>query len=506
MTRPSGTPRLIHEAFARQAARRPEATAVVCGERSLGYGELDALAAGWADALAALGAGPGTVVPVLLPRSPELVAALLAVLRCGAAYAALDPKWPARRLADVIASLAPPVIVGRARPDGADAPLWSPPAPGVPLPRSGPAATVLSPADGSSPAMVFFTSGTSGSPKGVLSPHRATTRLFPEGEAGFAAFGAGHAMAQAAPASWDAFGLEVWSMLTTGGTTVIAEGDHLMPHRLRALIRRHHVDTVWLTASLFNLFVDEDSGCFTGLGQVITGGERLSVPHVRAFLAEHRDIVLLNGYGPVESCVFATTHRVGPADCATPTGIPVGRPVPGTDVLVMDGDERVPRGTTGEICLAGDGLAHGYLGDRAATAAAFVELTVDGVRTRLYRTGDLGFEDDAGVLHYRGRKDLQVKVAGHRVEPGEIEAHVREVPGVRDCVAVPVPGPDGSYSGVHLFYTAAPGHEPPLEPRALRAALSRALPAYLVPRRVHRRDSLPYTKQGKPDRSALAAR
>ncbi|MFB7495963.1 amino acid adenylation domain-containing protein [Streptomyces sp. NPDC056161] len=501
--------RLVHEAVARQAVLRPGTTAVVGTDVSLSYGELDARAQAWAAALAERGAGPGTVVPVLLPRSPRLVTALLAVLKCGAAYAALDPRWPEERLTRLIAATAPPVVVADQPQAGAGTPWWRPPALDEPLPHGPADGPVPSPApspvslprDGSATAMLFFTSGTSGTPKGVLSPHRATTRLFTP--PGFASFGAGRVMMQAAPASWDAYGLEVWSMLTTGGTTVIAEGEYLMPRRLRALTERHRVDTVWLTASLFNLFVDEDPGCFTGLTQVITGGERLSVPHVRAFLAAHPGIALVNGYGPVESCVFATAHRVRAADCDIPTGIPVGTPVPRTRVLVLDGDLQVPPGVTGEICLAGEGLADGYLGDADATAAVFVEVPVDGVPTRVYRTGDLGSLDDDGVLHYRGRQDLQVKVAGHRLEPGDVEAHAREVPGVRDCAAVPVAGPDGTYTGMSLFYTADPAHEPVLEPRLLRAALARRVPAYMVPRRVLRRAALPYTDQGKPDRAAL---
>ncbi|MEU9336452.1 amino acid adenylation domain-containing protein [Streptomyces sp. NPDC048290] len=499
------TSRLIHEAVAQQAALRPGATAVVGADLTLTYRELDDRAQEWAAALTQRGAGPGTVVPVLLPRSPELVTALLAVLKCGAAYSALDPRWPEQRLARLIAATKPPVVVadGPTAQDGT--PWWRPPALDEPLPHSPThrSAPVSLPRDGTAPAMLFFTSGTSGVPKGVLSPHRATTRLFIP--PGFASFGAGRVMMQAAPASWDAYGLEVWSMLTTGGTTVIAEGEYLMPGRLRGLKERHGVDTVWLTASLFNLFVDEDPGCFTGLTQVITGGERLSVPHVRVFLAAHPGIVLLNGYGPVESCVFATTHRVRAADCDLPTGIPVGTPVPRTQVLVLDGDLPVPPGVTGEICLAGEGLADGYLGDADATAAVFTDVPVDGVVTRVYRTGDLGSLDDDGVLHYRGRKDLQVKVAGHRLEPGDVEAHAREVPGVRDCVAVPLAGPDGTYTGISLFYTADPASEPVLEPHLLRTALARRLPAYMVPRRVFRRAALPYTDRGKPDRAALSA-
>jgi D-alanine--poly(phosphoribitol) ligase subunit 1 len=498
-------PRLIHEAVALRAAQRPEALAVVAGDLTLTYAELDAHAEACAAQLSAAGTGPGSVVPVLLSRSVRLVTTLLGILKCGAAYAALDRRWPERRLASLISGLPAPVLAGDALPGAVALPLWAPPQPepGGPVPPVVRAVPARLPDDGSSPAAVFFTSGTSGVPKGVLSPHRATTRLFRT--PGFATFGPGRVMTQAAPVSWDAFSLELWSMLATGGTTAIVESDYLMPRQLRAMIADNGVDTVWLTASLLNLFLDEDPGCFAGLAQVITGGERLSVPHVRAFLDAHPGIALVNGYGPVESCVFATTHRIRPADCDAPSGIPVGRAVPGTRVHLLEGTQPAPPGAVAEICLAGEGLADGYLGDAGATAAVFVVADIDGVPTRLYRTGDLGARDGDGVLHYHGRKDLQVKVAGHRIEPGEIEARTREVPGVRDCVAVPLPGPGGAFTGLALHYTASPDTEPPLEPAALRRSLAAVLPPYMVPHRIHVRDRLPMTPQGKPDRKALAA-
>lgn len=286
-------------------------------------------------------------------------------------------------------------------------------APAVPL-------RLPEPADGSAPAAVFFTSGTTGTPKAVVSPHRATTRLF--GPDSFADFGPGRVMSQTAPVSWDAFGLELWGMLTTGGTAVLPDGGYFLPDDLAELVTGTGLDTVWLTAALFNLFVDEDPDCFTGLRQVLTGGERMSVPHARTFLARHPDITLLNGYGPVECCVFVTTHRVRPADCEAGHGIPLGTAVPGTGIHVLDGATAVPPGTLGEICVSGEGLADGYLGDEAATAAGFTTFDPGGGPRRIYRTGDLGRLDDEGVLHFHGRADRQVKISGHRVEPAETEA------------------------------------------------------------------------------------
>ncbi|MBT3155350.1 amino acid adenylation domain-containing protein [Streptomyces sp. CHD11] len=496
--------RLLHEAVTHQARLRPSALALICGNERVDYATLDAASTTYAAELARAGVRPGSVVPVVLARSPRLVAVLLAVLRCGASYAALDRRWPSRRINDAVSRLGSPLTVA----DDDMPRAWAPPvetlgeaaarrvaAPDVPVAPDGPAA-------------VFFTSGTSGVPKGVLSPHRAITRLFPPDGVPFADFGPGRVVLQAAPVPWDAFSLELWGPLTSGGTCAIAPSDYLLPGMLADLVATAGVDTVWLTSSLFNLFVDEDAPgrpCFTGIRQVLTGGERMSPAHTDRFLARYPDTVLINGYGPVESCVFATTHRVTAADPARAEGIPIGVPVPGTTVHILDGDRPAAPGEPGEICLAGDGLALGYLGDDAATAASFVTLFLDGSPVRLYRTGDMGVLDADGSLSFRGRTDRQVKIAGHRVEPDEVESAARRVPGVLDAAVVPVPGPAGGYEHLALFYTSQDGDDPS-QPSGVRRALASVLPAPLVPRTVRRCASLPTTDNGKLDRRALSAR
>ncbi|GAA2943680.1 amino acid adenylation domain-containing protein [Streptomyces enissocaesilis] len=508
MRRPvTADPRLIHEAVAGRARLHPSAVAVVHRGERLDYAALDATAELYARSLRAAGVGPGATVPVLLPRSARLVAVLLAVLKCGAAYAALDHRWPPERINRITAVLRSPVMAAETGAPG-NLPGWTVPeeSPAPTGRRRGttPSAGPPLPAGSSRAATVFFTSGSSGDPKKVLSPHRATTRLFRG--AGWADFGPGRVVLQAAPVSWDAFSLELWGPLTTGGTTVIADTDYLLPDTLAELVAAAGVDTVWLTSSLFNLLVDEEDPrrpCFTGLRQVLTGGERLSPDHVARFLARYPEITLINGYGPVENCVFATTHRVTPADCAAPGGIPIGLPVPGTSVHVLAGDQALPPGTVGEICLAGEGLAAGYLGDADATAAAFPTIVLDGAPVRVYRTGDLGLLDPGGVLHFRGRTDLQVKISGHRVEPGEIESAARRLPGVREAAVVAVPAPGGGHDRLAMFYTADAPTAP--APPSVRRALADRLPRYLVPHSVHRRAVLPITATGKLDRGSLLA-
>lgn len=475
---------LIHEAVAARAAADPDAVAVVWHDVSISYGELVATASGYAGELAAAGVGPGDVVPVLLPRSPALVATLLGLLACGAAYGALDARWPQARVRAVLDQLDPPVVVGKVP---GDRPSWLPPddVPVAVQPN-------LRLAEDAA-ATLFATSGTTGTPKAVLSPHRATTRLFRDGPL---TFGPGWSMPLTAPLPWDAATLELWGMLTTGGTSVLADEGYFLPERLAALVATSGVNAVWLTASVFNLFVEEDLECFTGLRQVITGGERLSVPHVARFLARHPDIALYNGYGPVESCVFATLHRITPADCALKSGIPLGSPVPGTDLLVCSDDDVLPTGETGEIVIAGEGLAIGYHRDPELTAAKFT--TIAG--RRCYRTGDVGRLDAHGVLHFAGRADRQVKIRGYRVEPAEIEQVALAVPGVRAAAAVPVPGALSGYDRLALFFTAA------AELPDLRALLADRLPPHLLPDVTVRVDALPLNGNGKLDTAALLDR
>ncbi|GGN93841.1 hypothetical protein GCM10011579_092720 [Streptomyces albiflavescens] len=498
-----GAERSLHAAVTHQARLRPTALALMCGNERVNYATLDAASDTYAAELTDAGVHPGSVVPVLLPRSPRLVAVLLAVLKCGASYAALDPRWPAPRIHDVISRLRAPLTVAE------EGVLhgWAPPAESLEQAAARRIAfpdVTVTPDD---PAAVFFTSGTTGVPKGVLSPHRATTRLFPPDGVSFADFGPGRVVLQAAPVPWDAFSLELWGPLTSGGTCAIAPCDYLLPDALTDLVARAGVDTVWLTSSLFNLFVDEDDPdrpCFAGIRQVLTGGERISPAHASRFLARYPDTVLINGYGPVESCVFATTHQVTAADCARAEDIPIGVPVPGTAVHILDGDRPAAPGEPGEICLAGDGLALGYLGDAEATAASFVTLLLDGSPLRLYRTGDLGVLDADGSLSFRGRTDRQVKIAGHRVEPGEIETAARRVPGVCEAAVIPVPAPAGGYERLALFYTSK-DRDDPSHPAVVRRALAARLPAPLVPRTVRRCASLPTTDNGKLDRRALPA-
>jgi mycobactin peptide synthetase MbtE len=493
---------LIHEAVHARALAHPDATALIHPGGSVSYQEIDRWSDEIAGTLAEAGVRPGTVVPVLLPPSAHLVATLLGVLKSGAAYAALEAGWPDQRLADIAALLPGQVAV-----TGADAgPLFAgrrivvhdDSAPTVQATTRPPKIVA---ADGT-PAMVFFTSGSSGAPKAVLSPHRAVMRLF--SNCTFARFDQTTVMAQVSAVPWDAFAMEVWGPLTTGGVCVVITDRPLTPAGLREAVTRHGVNTLFLTTSLFHLVVEEDLAAFAGLHTVIAGGEKFSAGHAGQVIKAWPDLRLVNGYGPVESAVFALTHDVRPDDVHGE--IPLGRPVPRTEVVLMRTGEPFgtpcPDGEIGEICVGGDGLALSYLGDPELTARKFVTTLVDGSPTRLYRTGDLGLRDTDGVLHFHGRLDRQVKVRGHRLEPEGIERVAGDVPGVRRSVVTPQRDSTGNVEGLVLFYLPADGR--PTE-QELTAALRQVLPGYSVPDRIVAVPALPVTTTGKIDTAALLA-
>ncbi|WP_442817406.1 amino acid adenylation domain-containing protein [Streptomyces sp. NBC_01216] len=491
----------VHALFEDRAARSPRAPALVAGEDRVDYGALNERANRLAHHFGGLGIGRGDTVAVLVERGPDLVVALLAALKAGAAYTLLDPDFPADRLAGAVADAGAALLVTHR-----DAHPPFPVARHLDLDTAAgavaarPAHDPAVPVTGSDLACVMFTSGSTGRPKGVAVPHRALTATY-LGQ-GYARFGPGEVWLQCSPVSWDAFALELYGALAFGGRCVLQPGRRPDPQSIAELTRRHGVTQLQLSASLFNFLLEEFPETYQDLKVAFTAGERASVTHVGKALDQYPDLVVANGYGPVESLGLTTCHRATREEAAG-TSIPIGRPLHGKAVHVLDERLRpVPDGGTGELYAAGGGLALGYLGRPGLTAERFVASPYGAPGERLYRTGDLGHRTPEGLLEITGRIDDQVKIRGFRVEPGEIEDALTRHPSVREAaVTLHEPAPGDRRLAAYVTPAGAPGPDPD----TLLDHLAGLLPAYMVPATLDVLDALPLNPNGKVDRRALPA-
>ncbi len=494
--------------FAAQVVANPDATAVACGSTAISYAELDRRSNALAWLLRRRGVSTDTPVAVAIEHGPDLITALLAVLKAGGAYLPVDPASPPPRVAAMIAAAGARLVLATGTTTATMTQL-----PDVDVIRvdgiglTEPARAMDGPAmppDAAHPlslAYICFTSGSTGVPKGVAVPQRGVIRLISNPT--FASLGPGERVLHLSSVAFDLTTLEIWGALLTGGTVVAAPPGPLSLSDIAALLRTADVTVAWLTAGLFDQVAETGLDAIADVPQVLAGGDALTPDTVRAVLAARRGRPLVNGYGPTENTTFTTCHVMTDPGQVGPT-VPIGRPIQHTTVHILDDrGQPVPVGVTGELYTGGDGLARGYAGNAAATARAFVP-DPTGHGTRLYRTGDLARWRGDGVIEFAGRADDQVKIRGFRVEPGEVAAVLRSHPAVRDAVVIVT----GDGAGRHLigYVTPADGQDPAaLRPAQLRDFLAQRLPDYLIPTGFKAVDRLPLNASGKLDRTALPA-
>ena len=485
----------------RQVAATPDAVAVVFGSERLSYAELDARAAALAAELRAAGAGPERVVAVALPRSAELMVALVAVLKAGAAYVPLDPGLPPERAAVIREDSGAVVTVGPGL-------RLEPAAPGAgPAGPSSAGRAASGPAGPDNPAYVLFTSGSTGRPKGVAVTHRAIVNRLAWMQDRWP-LGPDDRVLQKTPTGFDVSVWELFWPLCHGAAVVLAPpGAHRDPHELVELIAAEGITTLHFVPSMLEAFLGVDDVVADGrwaasIRRVFASGEALPAALAARWEAV-TGVPLENLYGPTEAAVDVTWHdpALGLPEAGT---VPIGRPVWNTTTLVLDRWlQPVPIGVPGELYLAGVQLARGYHGRPDLTAERFVANPYGPPGSRMYRTGDLVRWDASGTLHYLGRTDDQVKLRGNRIELGEIEAACAAQPGVGHAVVlVRDDGPGGPQ--LVAYVVPEPGASAP-DAAALRAALAARLPDYMVPSAFVTLDALPLTPNGKLDRKALPA-
>ncbi|EUA59178.1 amino acid adenylation domain protein [Mycobacterium intracellulare 1956] len=504
LARPVPTAASIPAVFAAQVARTPEAAAITFEGRSTTYRELDEASNRLAHLLAALGAGPGQCVALLLPRSAGAVVAVMAVLKTGAAYLAIDPAHPTARMEFMVADAGPIAAITTTglvdRFDGRDLPvidvddprILGCPCTGLPTP----AAEEI--------AYLIYTSGTTGVPKGVAIPHHNVTRLLTALSADLE-LSPEQVWTQCHSLAFDYSVWEIFGALLHGGRLVVVpESVTRSPEDLHALHIAEQVSVLSQTPSAFYALQTADAraperGSQLKLETVVFGGEALEPQRLGTWLDRHRRSPrLINMYGITETTVHASFREISVADVDRSVS-PIGVPLVHLGFFVLDASLRpVPVGVVGELYVAGGGLAYGYLGRAALTGSRFVACPFGAPGQRMYRTGDLVSWGPDGQLDYLGRADEQVKIRGYRIELGEIRAALAALDGVEQAAVIAREDRPGDKRLVGYVTGTA-------DPADVRARLGQRLPAYMVPAAVVVIDALPLTVNGKLDTRALPA-
>lgn len=490
------------ELFGAQAAKTPGAVAVRDGDHSLGYAELDALSARFASSLTARGIGRGDLVAVILDRSAELVTAILAVLRSGAAYVPVSPGDPTERVGHLLDDARPSLVITSSRHakdlpalDGrplhlVDEPLDEAGGSDAPVPG-------IAPGDA---AYVIYTSGSTGRPKGVVIEHAALSA--------YLHYATGHYSGLAERAllhssvSFDMAVTSLYGPLLTGGTVDVVDLREIGASPVHSA---ESTGPAFLKATPSHLaLLRALPACASPSAELVVGGEALTTAQLDPWWAEHPEVTVVNEYGPTEATVGCCVYRATRAEAAAAEDgphVPIGRAIPGIRLSVLDERLRpVAPGATGELYIAGDQLARGYLGRPAATAGSFVADPLGPPGERLYRTGDLVRERADGNLEFLGRADDQIKVNGYRIEPAEIQSVLTEHGGVIEAL-VTVQGREAGAPKLTAYVVPSGGG--PLDVEELRAFAAARLPAHMVPVGFVPLDALPLTPNGKVDQDAL---
>ncbi|ACC84846.1 non-ribosomal peptide synthetase [Nostoc punctiforme] len=494
----------IHQLFEEQVERTPDAVALVFQEQQLTYRELNIRANQLAQYLQTLGVGADVLVGICVDRSLEMVVGVLGILKAGGAYVPLDPGYPQERLAFMLSDtqikllLTQKQLIDKLPTHTAKVICldtdWDT------INQTTPE-NLISNVKTDNLAYVMYTSGSTGQPKGVSVIHQGVVRLVKETD--YVSLTTKEVFLQISPISFDASTFEIWGCLLNGGKLIIFPPHTPSLDELGQFIQQYQVTTLWLTAGLFHLIVDEKIDALKPLRQLLAGGDVLSVTHVQKFLNTVENCRLINGYGPTESTTFTCCYDIK-APLKPGASIPIGRPIANTQVYILDSHlQPVPIGITGELYIGGDGLAREYFNRPDLTAERFIAnpFSPDS-QSRLYKSGDLARYLPDGKIEYLGRIDNQVKVSGFRIELGEIEIALLQYPAVKEAVVIVREDAPGEKVLVGYF-VAETGQDSPQIISELRRFLKQQLPEYMVPKIFMALEALPLNANGKVDRRAL---
>ncbi|OUL26116.1 non-ribosomal peptide synthetase [Nostoc sp. 106C] len=493
----------IHQLFEEQVEKTPDAIAVVFKGKQLTYQELNQRANQLAHYLRKLNIKAEVPVAICLERSLEMIISILAILKAGGVYVPIDHTYPSERLAWMLEDIQTPVLLTQ---KNLLTKLPQFQVKVVCLDREKETISqenninLVTEINPQNLAYVMYTSGSTGTPKGVSVIHQGVVRLVQE--TNYAKLNAQEVFLQAAPISFDAATFEIWGCLLNGGKLVLFPGDTTtLLTDLGKVLRQYQVSTLWLTASLFNLIVDERLEDLKQVRQLLVGGDVLSVTHVQKFLQECQDCQLINGYGPTENTTFTCCYPIT-ADSKIENYVPLGRPIANTQIYILDNNlQLVPVGVPGELYIGGDGLARHYFNRPDLTTSKFLPNTYSNIPgSYLYKTGDLVRYLEDGNIEFLGRIDQQVKIRGFRIELGEIEAIISQHPAVRQAVVNVQKDISGNKFLVACFL---PETESTVTVRDLRCFLQNKLPEYMLPTGFVELQTLPLTTNGKVNRKLL---
>ena len=495
-------PALSHvaEQVSLQVQAKPDAIALRFEDQTLTYQQLNEQANQLAHYLLSNGLQVEDRVAVCLHRSIELIVTLLAIVKSGGVYVPLDASYPESRLNYMLNDALPSHLI-------TDGELLKqlPSFTGQTLLLDQIDAIAQMPIENPDLELsswnliyILYTSGSTGQPKGVAVEHRSVLRLVCNTH--YVDIQAEDVFLQLAPVSFDASTFEIWGALINGATLVVHPPGMPSLQALGQILQEQKVTILWLTAALFHQMVDHCLGELKGVKQLLAGGDQLSAEHVKRALSGLPDTCLINGYGPTENTTFTCCHRMN-AMTQLKHRVPIGKAISNTTVYILNHrGERAPIGVLGELFAGGDGLARGYWNKPELTASQFVERRIDRETVRLYRTGDMARIRDNGVVEFMGRLDEQIKVRGHRVEPGEIESYLESLTDIAQAVVVLREDQLGDQRLVG-YLVAADASD--LDLKHLEVAVKAHLPAYMVPSHYVVMDALPLTPVGKVDRKQL---